>query len=297
MRLFKRYGTALLMVTLGVCSWGCGRQRVPSAPQSVVPLALARQRHTTQLIRHGPSPQPYDHSLPPGVKVVHYESAGRQLMAWIAIPSGRGPHPALLYAHGGYALASEDFEDVRPFVQAGYVVMTPTWRGENGNPGDFEMSYGEVEDALAALDYLAKQPEVDRNRLFAAGHSAGGTIAILLAESTPDLRGAAACGAFPDVRSALQQYNQPIQKEAPYDWHDAQEAELRSPARYLADLQCPLSLFNSDRENLYIAQAKSMAEQARNLHRSVTVEVIANTDHYTALAPAVQKMIAKFNTL
>jgi dipeptidyl aminopeptidase/acylaminoacyl peptidase len=282
---------------IGMLCAGCGGRPAPPAPQSVVPLALARQRHTTHLIQHAPSSQPYDNKRPEGVEAVFYSSEGRKLLAWIAIPPGKGPHPALLYAHGGFALASEDFEDVRPFVRAGYVVMTPAWRGENGNPGDFEMAYGEVDDAVAALDYLAKRPEVDKKRLFAAGHSAGGTIAMLLAESTSSLRGAASCGGFPDVRSALQQFNQPLQKEAPYDWRDAQEGELRSPARYLADLNCPLYLFDSDQESLYIAQAQSMAAQAQSLRKPVTVEVIPHTDHYTALAPAVQKMIAAFDNL
>jgi dipeptidyl aminopeptidase/acylaminoacyl peptidase len=39
--------------------------------------------------------------------------------------------------------------------------MTPTLRGENGNPGNFECFYGEVDDVIAAGRYLATLPYVD----------------------------------------------------------------------------------------------------------------------------------------
>ena len=45
-------------------------------------------------------------------------------------------------------------------------------RGENGQPGAFSMFYDEVEDVLAAAEYLAKLPDVDPARVFVSGHSA-----------------------------------------------------------------------------------------------------------------------------
>lgn len=63
---------------------------------------------------------------------------------------------------------------------AGGLRGAAAWRGENGNPGSFEMCYGEVTDAAAALDYLAVQSDMDPARLYAAGHSVGGAIVMLL---------------------------------------------------------------------------------------------------------------------
>lgn len=135
----------------------------------------------TQLHTRSPAPQDYSHEIPPpGVEEVQYPSDGRQLMAWVATPDGPGPHPALLYCHGGFAFGGSDLEVCRPFLDAGYVVMTPTWRGENGNPGDFELFFGEVDDARAAAQWLAERPDVDADRIYAFGHSAGGGITAVL---------------------------------------------------------------------------------------------------------------------
>lgn len=275
---------------------GCGHQSTPPAGTSLspLPLAQARAQHPTKLLHSGPSPQPGDPEAPPDVQTVQFQSHGRTLFAWLAMPHTPGPHPGLLYAHGGFALGKADFDDVRPFVQAGYIVLTPAWRGEDGNPGDFQMLYGEVNDASAALDTLAQVPGVDKSRLFAAGHSVGGTTVMLLAESTIRLRGAAACGGFPDMRAAIAEEGKPAFEETPFDWQNPLESDLRSPARHLNDLSCPLSLFYGEEEPYYREQAEKMKAQAQAKGKTVTVTVFPGTDHFSALAPAVRQMIVQF---
>jgi dipeptidyl aminopeptidase/acylaminoacyl peptidase len=280
-----------LIMGLGI---GCRPGLLPNAAASAVPLAQARKQHKTRLLVHGPAPQPYNNEIPPDVQRVYYTSQGRRLLAWLAVPSTPGPHPAVLFAHGGFSLGVGDFDDARPFVQAGFVVLMPTWRGENGNPGEFERYYGEVDDALAALDYLANVPGVDPKRLFAAGHSVGGTTAMLLAEMSPRLRGAASCGGFPDIAGVVARGLQLDSAEFPYDWHDPMENDLRSPGRHLRDLKCPLAVYNSDSDRLYVLQSQNLPEEAARFGKTVTVEVFSNTDHHSALAPAVEQMITVF---
>jgi len=262
-------------------------------PTDALPLAQARAQHPTRLLRTGPSPQSYDAEVPPGVRRVTF--GRRKLFAWVAQPAAAGRRPALLFAHGGWSLGASDFEDVRPFVDAGFVVMAPAWRGENGNPGAFEMQYGEVDDAADALNYLAKLPNVDAKRLYAAGHSSGGTLALLLAETSPRLRAAAACGAFPDMRAAIAEQGSPVFDETPFDWQDPIESDLRSPGRHVKDLHCPVALFYGADEDYYIAQARQMEARGKALGKPVTVEVFPGTDHWTALRPAVQRMLALFS--
>ena len=62
--------------------------------------------------------------------------------------------------------------------------MFPSLRGGNDNPGRREGFFGEVDDILAATDYLARQPHVDPKRIYLGGHSTGGTMVMLVAEST-----------------------------------------------------------------------------------------------------------------
>jgi dipeptidyl aminopeptidase/acylaminoacyl peptidase len=256
-------------------------------------LREARSHHKTRLLIHGPAPQDFSTELPDGVRRVTYTSQGRTLMAWLAMPTTPGPHPAVLFAHGGFALGTGDYDDAKPFVDAGFVVLMPTWRGENGNPGEYERVYGEIDDASAALDYLATVSGVDPSRLFATGHSMGGSTAMLLAEVSTRLRGAASCGGFPDIAAVVDQ-GQKLDNDYPYDWHDPLENDLRSPGRHLKDLHCPLAVYNSGSDSIYVTESGWMVADARRYGKSVTIEVFDNTDHHSALAPAVRKMIVEF---
>jgi pimeloyl-ACP methyl ester carboxylesterase len=143
---------------------------------------------------------------PPPAKlfsVVRYPSPAGKLAAYLSPDPGDGKkHPAVVYAHGGFggingmAFGREPFV---PFREAGFVLFCPSWRGENDNPGKYEMFFGEVDDAVASLEYLAKVPYVDPARIYMVGHSTGGTITLLTAESSPRLRAAFSFGGAPDL--------------------------------------------------------------------------------------------------
>src|SRR5439155_25111145 len=130
--------------------------------------AKARSAFRTKLVRKGPAPQRWGKvRIPPGVQEVEYRSGELRLKAWLSPPpKTAGKLPAVLYLHGGWAFDEGDWEQTKPFRDAGFVVMTAILRGENGLPGFFSMFYDEIEDVLAAADYLAKVPSVDPKRLY-----------------------------------------------------------------------------------------------------------------------------------
>jgi dipeptidyl aminopeptidase/acylaminoacyl peptidase len=76
--------------------------------------------------------------------------------------------------------------------------MTPTLRGENGNPGNFEYFYGEVNDLVAAADYLANVSYVDKDRIFLCGHSIGGTLSMLTSMMPSKYRAISSFSGSPD---------------------------------------------------------------------------------------------------
>lgn len=123
--------------------------------------------------------------LPGKLELVTYPSGPLTLKAGLYVPEEEtngepAKHPALVYLHGGFSLSVEDLLSCYEFIEAGFVVMAPAYRGENGLPGKNELFLGEVDDAAAAARWLAKRPEVDPERIYAFGHSAGGGIAALL---------------------------------------------------------------------------------------------------------------------
>ena len=74
---------------------------------------------------------------------------------------------------------------------SGYAVLRYDDRGTFDSEGDFSAAttLDFADDALAAVDYLKKRPEVDSTKIVVIGHSEGGLIANILGASMPGLSG------------------------------------------------------------------------------------------------------------
>jgi len=248
-------------------------------------FAERRAQHRTNLVRHGPSPQPFvDEPTPPGVEEIRYRSDGRDLRAWYAHPVA-GRAPALVYFHGGFAFGADDFSVVRPFVDAGFAVMTPTWRGENGNPGEFELYYGELDDARAAVTWIRARPEVDPDRVFAFGHSAGGVLAALISfYPTTGLRLAGSVGGLYDTEV--------LDGFEPFDPADAQERVLRVAAPNADQFRVPHIGYIGARDVIARRGATTAARIARAAGSPLTIEIVPG-DHLASLQPALQRFLVR----
>src|SRR5262249_407268 len=157
------------------------------------------------------------------------------------------------------ALHTTDWKQAQPFRDAGFVVMTPILRGENGQPGAFSMFYDEVDDVLAAAEALAKLPYVDADRLYVAGHSAGGTLPLLAALTSKRFRAAGAFSGSPDqVR-----FIHGREAEAPFDATNARELQMRSPLAFPKSFQCPVRLYYGSAEFFFAASSKKTAQLAK----------------------------------
>ncbi len=117
----------------------------------------------------------------PDVTYSHLDDADKTPLALdIAYPTRcSGPHPVLVYFHGGgWLLGSR--KKLTPYIlqaaQNGYVAVTVSYRLGEPFPGA-------VEDAKCAIRWLranAAQYHLDKVRIGAVGYSAGGQLACLL---------------------------------------------------------------------------------------------------------------------
>jgi dipeptidyl aminopeptidase/acylaminoacyl peptidase len=198
--------------------------------------------------------------------------------------------PAVLFLHGGFAFEKDDWDVAKPYRDAGYVVMAPIVRAENGQPGAFSLFYDEVDDVLAAAEHLSKQPGVDANRMFVAGPSAGGTLALLAAESSNRFRAAASFSGSPDQALLCKFAKQ--KKDIPFDYTDARELQMRSPLAYAASFKCPVRIYYGSEEPHFRLTSQRMAALAKE--KGLDAESLEIKGGHSSSVPAAMKHSIEF---
>jgi dipeptidyl aminopeptidase/acylaminoacyl peptidase len=261
-------------------------------------LAQARSHFSTKILRSGPPPAQWDDlTAPTGAHEFTYPSGPLHLKAWIGTPvaSDTTKHAAILFLHSGFDLEAGDWDLTLPFRDAGYVVMMPTMRGENGQHGLFTMYYSEVDDAIHAAEYLRSQPFVDPNRVFIAGYSVGGAITMLAAEIYRSFRAAASISGSPDQALYLK-YAKGARLNAPFDPDDPREVQLRSPLAYAASFKCPIRLYYGTQEAYYgFVQART-AEIA-HAHGVDALAIAVEGNHGSNVSKSIQLALDFFQTM
>ena len=127
---------------------------------------------------------------PIAVRDVSFASRGRRVEAFLVVPPGRGPFPAVVYAHG----SGEDrlaFVGVAAWIVArGAVALTVDQPSEGGDPSpdavtalrrERDRTARAVVDFRRAVDALRSLPQVDDERIGFVGFSAGARFGAILA--------------------------------------------------------------------------------------------------------------------
>jgi dienelactone hydrolase len=120
---------------------------------------------------------------------VRFPSAGSMLSGTLALPPGRGPHPAVVWIHGSGPTTRAYLPDLQAvLLRHGVAVLAYDKRGIGQSAGRYpgeSPTQGAIDvlarDAAAAARFLAAQPELDPKRIGLAGHSQAGWIMPLAA--------------------------------------------------------------------------------------------------------------------
>jgi len=290
---------ALTSLLAGILAVGCKTTGLNKPPVNTT-LVEARAGFETviqaniQANNSSGSPAP----LPPAdlMQKVDYTSPAGALSAYVSEPPESGKqYPAVIWLFGGFGndidetawmeAPPENDQSGSAFWKSGIVTMYPSLRGGNDNPGSPEGFYGEVDDVLAAADYLAAQPFVDPDRIYLAGHSTGGTLVLLAAAASERFKAIFSFGPVDDI----QLYGQ---ENLPFDMTNTKEVELRSPAQWMHAIKTPTFIFEGTQQpsNLETFDYLSAATHNTDLIQFHPVE---ETDHFTILAPITQLVADK----
>lgn len=243
----------------------------------------------TQLSYIGESPQGWDtEALPEFVTEVLYESDGLHLKAWYAQPQSGDDNmlmPAVVYIHGGFALGISDLYDALPFLENGFSLLIPTFRSENGNPGNFELMFGEVDDAIAAVQWLGELPGIDKNRIFVFGHSSGGGMAALTSlydEPLINLTGSSG-GLYTDgIFYSWKDF-------CPFDYKDKTERNLRVLLGNTEYMKKP-HISYIGKEDILAGNIGTAEKEIKKTKAPLKIQVIEG-DHFSSLNTAVLNFI------
>jgi dipeptidyl aminopeptidase/acylaminoacyl peptidase len=307
--LVERLKYAVILLICFVIFWFCRPEWVRFGPDTVTPnvplpaatpglelqkedYARVRSEFQTKLVKKGPAPQAWEPPhLSTRVTQVEYPSGGLHLTAYLNRPGDKETQlPAVLYLHGGWAFADEDWDQAKPFRDAGYITMMPLLRGENGQPGTFTMFLEEIDDVLAAADYLATLPFVDAKQIYVAGHSAGGTHTLLTAMASDRFRAAASFSGSPD---RIDFVKHGWMKSVPFDQSDVREFQVRSPVAYARSFKCPVRIYYGSRETVFRNSSIRTALLAKQNGLDVEALCVPG-DHYSSVPEAMRQAIEFF---
>ena len=103
----------------------------------------------------------------------------------LTLPKGAGPHPVVIFIHGGCWLAAYDLAHSRSLAQSlvadGIAVWNLEYRRVGDTGGGWPGTFLDIANGADHLRKLAEQHSLDLDRTVAMGHSAGGHLALWLA--------------------------------------------------------------------------------------------------------------------
>ncbi|MEV0028273.1 alpha/beta fold hydrolase [Nocardia sp. NPDC050793] len=122
---------------------------------------------------------------------VDFHSRGIRCAAWLTLPAGEGPHPAVVLVHGlgaTHDMMLAQYE--QHFAAAGIATLAFDYRNtgdSDGQPRQHISTREQCRDVDAAMARLAGHPDIDRGRVGLWGTSLGGMNVIRVAAVRDDV--------------------------------------------------------------------------------------------------------------
>jgi uncharacterized protein len=129
-------------------------------------------------------------------KVIEFMVDGQKVVGTLNLPDGVAKAPVILLMHGFTGTRNEleipavkegiFARAARLWAEKGVASLRIDCRGSGDSDGDFADTTldGQIADGLAALNYLAGLPEVDKDRMALVGWSMGGAVGSAVAART-----------------------------------------------------------------------------------------------------------------
>ena len=285
-----------LVLMLGIIVIGCdANSNSPLSPNSSSTepeqtLREARKGFVTKIVNTGEAYGAPDSPTGNEFELLHYQSPVGRLAAYVTTDPGDGKkRPAIVWITGGDNNSIGDVwtpnersndQSASAFRKAGIVMMFPSQRGGNNNPGRREGFFGEVDDILAATDHLVSLPYVDPDQIYLGGHSTGGTMVMLVGACSDRFRAVFSLGPVADSG----QYGGDF---VYCDPNDENEMVLRSPLYWLHCVKSPMYVFEGAKNGNWDSVQLMVDE---NSNPNIQFFKVPGHDHFSVIAPLTEKL-------
>ena len=246
-----------------------GAARAPEPGVTEYEVALPRGNAVEQVWIYLPT-QPPQATIP----CVFIAAAGTRLFHGINLGEGDRPEH-LPYVRAGYAVVAYSLDGPLEQAASGRQVVEAAQAFKEADAG--------LANAHAAIDYaLAKMPQIDPRRLYAAGHSSAGTLSLLLAENDPRIM---ACIAYAPCCNVPRHLGPRVLNILDKVLPGEQDfLTRRSPNTGAARLTCPLFLFHADDDlTVPAAEVDEFAGLISQTNPRVTYVRVPSGGHYDSM--------------
>lgn len=218
--------------------------------------------HPLQLIALPPDGRPLRTVLqaaevPPGRpwrSVSFTSSDGTEVQAWLGVPEGDGPFPAIIETHGGpeWAMTELFSASAQAWLDHGCAYMSVNYRGSTTFGRAFQeqiwgkLGHWEVEDMAAARDWLVEQGIARPDQILLTGWSYGGYLTLQALGKRPELWAGGMAGIaiadwtiqYEDTAETLRGYQVALFGGTPEEKPEQYAAS--SPISYVDRVQAPV---------------------------------------------------------
>ena len=221
-------------------------------------------------------------NLPEHQLVEYAASDGTKIQGYLTLPKGtQGPIATLLFPHGGPDARDNDGFDYWSsfFVNRGYAVFRPNFRGSSGYGYEFAQSQMKgwgltmQDDLTDAAKWLVSENIADSKRMCIVGASYGGYAAAMAAVKTPDLFTCAISFAgVSDLRKIVFKSRNYINNKFVENQigKDVDDLKLRSPFYQAKNIKIPILLLHGERDTVVnVRQSQRFAKELQDLGKQV----------------------------
>lgn len=212
-------------------------------------------------------------------------SDGQPVQGWLGLPAGEGPFPTILAMHGGpHLVQTNSFDPVaQAWLDHGFAFLTINYRGSTTFGRAFQeqiwgnLGHWELEDMVAARNWLVEQQIAPPDAIFLHGASYGGYLTLWGLGRRPNLwAGGMALVPVTDMLSDYEDASEAL-KGAMRAWMGGPPEQKRdqyiasSPITYAEQVQAPVLIIQGRHDTrvpprqveLYEAKMKALSKPVK----------------------------------